>query len=190
MASWVLQSLSRPSRVCGSRSSVRHRISCLTPPTLMHTRRLSALDRMIMNGSGGSDDRDRLCSRRYSSCACAGADGGGCLVPGNLTSFWLPLSGCSAVTAAATLAAAVHRTAAPIGGNRGPPPLFSNPVTASRSVAINRTPGRQPSISCRPFVRLHQNNTYEKIYYSHWQTHICYKIILFYYNTLSSKYVS
>lgn len=148
MASCVLQSRNRPSRVCGSRSNVRHSISCLTPPTFMHTLRLRALDRMIMNGSGGSEDSDRLCSRRYSSCACAGADGGGCLVPANpMISFWL--SGC----AVAAAAAAVHRTAAPIGGSRGPPqPLFSNPVPASRSAAINRTPDGRLSISCRPFV--------------------------------------
>ena len=33
--------------------------SCWTPPTLMLTRRLRALLRMIMNGSGGSDVIER-----------------------------------------------------------------------------------------------------------------------------------
>lgn len=73
MVSWVLQSLRRPSRVCGSLSKVLQRTSCLTPPTLMHTRRLSALERIIMKGSGGSEDMDleyTLC------CICNGNEGG------------------------------------------------------------------------------------------------------------------
>ena len=59
MASWLLQSLSRPRRVCGNRSSVRHSTSWRTPPTLMQTRRFRARLRMIMNGSGGSDVIER-----------------------------------------------------------------------------------------------------------------------------------
>lgn len=54
----ISKSASSPKRVCGSRSSVRHRTSCFTPPTFIRTRRLSAFERIIINGSGGIDDID------------------------------------------------------------------------------------------------------------------------------------
>lgn len=63
LPSWVLQSLKRPRRVCGNRSSVRQSTSCFTPPTFIRTRLLSALERIIINGSGGSDDIDLLSVR-------------------------------------------------------------------------------------------------------------------------------
>lgn len=75
MASWVLQSRSLPSRVWGSLSSVRHNTSCLTPPTFMQTRRLSAFDLMIMKGSGGKDDMERECA--LCCCKLRGSGGGG-----------------------------------------------------------------------------------------------------------------
>ncbi|KAJ8941328.1 hypothetical protein NQ318_004772 [Aromia moschata] len=74
-ASCVLQSLRRPSRVCGNRSRVLQSTSCFTPPTLMTTRRFSAFERIIMNGSGGSDDID-LRANIYTKGSGGGGGGG------------------------------------------------------------------------------------------------------------------
>lgn len=60
IASCVVHSRNRPSRVCGKRSSVRHRTSCRTPPTLIDTRRLVCFVCAIKKGSGCIDDSDLL----------------------------------------------------------------------------------------------------------------------------------
>lgn len=66
-ASWVTHSRSRPSRVRGSRSSVRQLTSCLTPPTLSITRRFPCRLWMMDAGlaglcSVGKQATDRECA--------------------------------------------------------------------------------------------------------------------------------
>lgn len=60
IASCVVHSRNRPSRVCGKRSNVRHSTSCRTPPTLMETRRFVCFVCDIKKGSGCIDDNDLL----------------------------------------------------------------------------------------------------------------------------------
>lgn len=60
IASCVVHSRNRPSRVCGKRSNVRHSTSCRTPPTLIDTRRFVCFACAIMKGSGCIDDNDLL----------------------------------------------------------------------------------------------------------------------------------